>query len=80
MRSNSRRLLVTKGDAIKVWVVDQARNRAELRAVELTAGERERTVETAEVVGGLNPTDKLIATGLDQLVPGQRVTIAGEDR
>lgn len=75
-----RRLLVSEGEQVRVWVVDQSRNRAELRAVELAPGERERTGETAEVVGGLNPTDKLIATGLDQLKPGLRVTIAGEER
>ena len=75
-----RRLLVTEGDQVKVWVVDQARGRAELRAVELPPGEKDRSGETAEVVGGLNPTDKLIATGLDQLKPGLRVRIAGEER
>jgi HlyD family secretion protein len=75
-----RRLLVTEGDQVKVWVVDQANGRAELRPVELAPGEAERTGEAAEVVGGLNPTDKLIATGLDRVRPGLRVTIAGEDR
>jgi RND family efflux transporter MFP subunit len=75
-----RRLLVAEGDQVKVWVVDQARGRAELRAVGLPPGEKDRTGETAEVVGGLNPTDKLIATGLDQVRPGLRVRVAGEDR
>jgi hypothetical protein len=32
------------------------------------------------VSGGLNPTDKLIATDPDRLTPGMRVTVAGEDR
>ncbi|HEX3152874.1 MAG TPA: efflux RND transporter periplasmic adaptor subunit [Gemmataceae bacterium] len=75
-----RRLLVAEGDAVKVWIVEQARNRAELRTIELAPGEKERTGETAEVVGGLNPTDKLIATGLEQMRPGLRVRITGEDR
>ena len=75
-----RRLLVTDGDQVKVWVVDQSRGRAELRAIQLAPGESERTGETAEVVSGLNPTDKLIASGLDRLQPGLRVTIAGEER
>jgi HlyD family secretion protein len=75
-----RRLLVTEGERVAVWVVDQANGRAELRGVELARGEAERTGETAEVVGGLNPTDKLIATGLDRVRPGLRVTIAGEER
>jgi HlyD family secretion protein len=52
----------------------------QLRTIELAAGEKERTGDTAEVVGGLNPTDKLIATGLDQMRPDLRVRVAGEDR
>jgi RND family efflux transporter MFP subunit len=75
-----RRLLVSEADQVKVWVVDQARGRAELRAVELPPGEKDRGGDTAEVAGGLNPTDKLIATGLDQMRPGLRVRVAGEDR
>jgi HlyD family secretion protein len=75
-----RRLLVTEGDQVRVWVVDAVRGRAELRAVELAEGEKDRTGETAEVVGGLNPTDKLIATGRESLTPGQRLRIVGEDR
>ena len=75
-----RRLLVTEGDQAKVWVVDQARGRAELRTLELARGEVERTGETVDVVGGLNPTDKLIATSVDRLRPGLRVSVVGEDR
>ena len=65
---------------MKVWVVDQSRGRAELRAIELPPGEKDRGGDTAEVAGGLNPTDKLIATGLDQMRPGLRVRVTGEDR
>jgi RND family efflux transporter MFP subunit len=75
-----RRLLVTDGGGPRVWVVDPVRGRAELRGVELAPGEADRTNETAEVVGGLNPTDKLIGTGRESLRPGQRVQIVGEDR
>jgi RND family efflux transporter MFP subunit len=75
-----RRLLVMEGDRTMVWVVDQTRGRAELRTVELGPGETERAGETVEVVGGLNPTDKLIASGQDRLKPGMRVAIAGEER
>src|SRR5262245_33268920 len=75
-----RRLLVTEGEQAKVWIVDQTRGRAELRTVELATGEKERTGDVAEVVGGLNPTDKLIATGLDRMRPDLRVRVAGEDR
>lgn len=75
-----RRLLVFEDKSAKVWIVDQTRGRAELRTVELAPGELDRTGDTAEIVGGLNPTDKLIAAGLDQMKPNMRVRIAGEDR
>jgi hypothetical protein len=54
--------------------------RAEQQAVELAPGERDRTGESVEVVSGLQPTDKLIATGLEQLTPGLRVKVVGEER
>jgi HlyD family secretion protein len=75
-----RRLLVLDGDVAKVWIVDQSRGRAELRTIEMASGEKERTGETVEVVGGLNPTDKLIATGIEQMRAGLRVRVTGEDR
>jgi RND family efflux transporter MFP subunit len=75
-----RKLLVTEGDQVRVWVVDPVAGRADLRAVELAPGEKDRQTEAAEVVGGLNPTDKLIATGREQLKPGSRVKVVGEDR
>src|SRR5262249_23264722 len=56
-----RRLLITEGDQPRVWVVDPVSGRAALRTVELAPGEKGRQGETAEVAGGLNPTDKLIA-------------------
>jgi RND family efflux transporter MFP subunit len=75
-----RRLLVADGEQVKVWVVDPVRTRAELRSVELAPGERDRTGDATEVVGGLNPSDKLIATGQDRLTPGLRVKVVGEER
>ncbi|MCI0704858.1 MAG: HlyD family efflux transporter periplasmic adaptor subunit [Planctomycetia bacterium] len=75
-----RKLLVTDSDQVRVWIVDPVSGRAELRAIELAPGEKERQTETAEVVGGLNPTDKLIATGREQLKPGTRVKVVGEER
>lgn len=75
-----RRLLVTDGDTPRVWVVDAVTGRADLRTIELAAGEKDRQGETAEVIGGLNPTDKLIATGREQLKVGSRVKVIGEDR
>ena len=71
---------MTESDVPRVWIVDPATGRAELRAVELPPGEKERTGETAEVMGGLNPTDKLIATGREQLKPGSRIKVVGEER
>jgi multidrug resistance efflux pump len=75
-----RRLLVTGSDEPRVWIVDPMKSRAELRTVELAPGEKDRTGETVELVGGLNPTDKLIATGREQLKPGSRIKVVGEDR
>ncbi|QDU21357.1 efflux RND transporter periplasmic adaptor subunit [Urbifossiella limnaea] len=75
-----RRLLVADGGGVRVWVLDPVAGRADLRAVELAPGEADRQTEAAEVVGGLNPTDKLIATGRDGLRPGARVRVVGEDR
>ena len=84
-RSSSRAgLLVTDGgEAPRVWALDP------LTAAAPSCGRwnwprREATgrVEDAEVVGGLNPTDKLIATGREGLAsPGKpRVRVVGEDR
>jgi multidrug efflux pump subunit AcrA (membrane-fusion protein) len=75
-----RRLLVTDDGLLRVWVVNSVTSRGDLRPVELAAGENDRQTESAEVVSGLNPTDKLIATGREQLKPGVRVTVVGEDR
>jgi hypothetical protein len=75
-----RRLLVIDGDQTRVWMVDPLSGRADLRAVELAPGGKDRQGEIAEVVGGLNATDKLISTGREQLKAGQRVQVVGEDR
>ena len=75
-----RRLLVLDGEQVRVWVVDAVTGRAEQRAIELARGERDRTGESVEVATGLQPTDKLIATGLEQLKPGLRVKVVGEER
>lgn len=75
-----RRLLVPDGEQVRVWVVGAVSGRAEQRTVELAPGERDRAGETAEIASGLQPTDKLIATGLEQLKPGLRVKVVGEER
>lgn len=75
-----RKLIVWEGEQGKVWVVDQLRGTAITKLIVLAAGEKEKTGETVEVQSGLLPTDKLIASGIEQLKPDQRVTINGEDR
>jgi multidrug efflux pump subunit AcrA (membrane-fusion protein) len=75
-----RRLLMTDSESVRVWVVDPVSGRAALRDVELAPGEKDRQGETAEVVSGLNPTDKLIAAGREQLKPGSRIKVVGEER
>jgi RND family efflux transporter MFP subunit len=73
-----RSLLTEQGDGVRVWVVDPLGGKAELRTVTLRDGEKGRSSETVEVVSGLQPSDKLIATGLDQLKPGARIKVVGE--
>lgn len=75
-----RKLLQIEGNEVRVWVIDAVAGRAELRAVELAPGETNRQNDAAEVISGLNPTDKLIATNRDHLKPGSRVRVSGEER
>jgi HlyD family secretion protein len=75
-----RRLLLTDGDQPRVWVVDPTSGRAGVRAVELARGEKERQSDAVEITSGLNPTDKLIATGRELLKPGSRIKVTGEER
>lgn len=74
-----RRLLRLDGNAATVWVVEPG-NRAAIRSVELAPGERDRTGDMVEVLTGLNPGDKLIASGTDGLTPGRRVRITGDEQ
>lgn len=67
------------GNAATVWVVEPG-NRAAIRSVELPPGERDRTGDMVEVLTGLNPGDKLIASGTDGLTPGRRVRITGDEQ
>lgn len=73
-----RKLVQTSGDAQMIWVVNQLTMKAELRTIQLAGGEKEKQSDWAEVSQGLQPSDKLIATPLDQLSPGRRVKISGE--
>jgi HlyD family secretion protein len=75
-----RKFLVTDGDRTNVWAVDPMGRRAELKAVELAAGEKDRNSELVTITSGLNPTDKLIATNRERLQPGLRINVVGEER
>ncbi|MCL4193546.1 MAG: HlyD family efflux transporter periplasmic adaptor subunit [Thermoguttaceae bacterium] len=70
-----RELVERRGDEGLVWVAAPD-GKARRSAVRLgLAG----TAELVEVASGLTATDKLIVSGRDGLVEGQRVAISGED-
>lgn len=70
------RLLVKEEGQIRVWLVDQGRNRAVLRPV---AVGQTLANDRVEIVQGLQPSDKLITTSRELLRPDMRVVISGED-
>lgn len=59
-----------------VWIVDE-NDDAQMRSVKLGNSSADGLVEIAS---GLNVTDKLIASGIEGLSPGSRVTVAGDDQ
>ena len=68
--------LVQRGDSgTSIWVVDFD-SRAIKKTIEVGAVSADGLVE---ILAGLNPTDKLIAAGIDDLDSGDAVTIQGED-
>jgi hypothetical protein len=73
-----RQLLVASGDQSQLWIVDQAASRASLRPVVLGPGEKDKKHELVEIAQGLQPTDKVITSGMETLKPGQRIRIIGE--
>jgi hypothetical protein len=75
-----RNLLIVDGDQTSVWVVDPIGRRAVQKAVEPAKGEKDLHSEFVAIVGGLNPTDKLIATNRERLQPGRRIVVVGEVR
>lgn len=70
-----RELVERRGDEGLVWVAAPD-GKARRSAVRLG---RAGTEELVEVASGLTATDKLIVSGRDALVEGQRVAISGED-
>lgn len=84
VKEAGRRLLVPRklvrfdGDKATIWIVNH-KNRAELRTLEVTPGSKESNSEIVEVINGLQPTDRLITSGQDQLKSDQRVKVTGEE-
>jgi multidrug efflux pump subunit AcrA (membrane-fusion protein) len=69
-------LLEGSGESATAWVADVAEGVAELR--QLTLGQP-ISEELVEVKTGLSIGDRLIATGREQLKPGERIRILKED-
>jgi len=74
----SRKLARIDGDKATVWIVTH-HNRAEMRTLDVVPGSQNSTSETLEVIGNLQPTDRIIISGQDQLRSGQRVKVTSED-
>lgn len=70
-----RQLVQTTENGSSVWMVD-VNGLARRQPVKLG---RAGTGQLVEVTEGIQPTDKLIASGIDGLDPGSRVVITGED-
>ena len=69
-------LINGSGESATAWVADVSASIAELR--QLTLGQP-ISEELVEVKSGLSIGDRLIATGREQLKPGQRIRILKED-
>ena len=59
-----------------MWVANLQTSRARQQAIQLGKASTDRLVE---VVQGLTATDKLIVSGRDELSPGKRIRVTGED-
>ncbi|WP_254511481.1 efflux RND transporter periplasmic adaptor subunit [Anatilimnocola floriformis] len=70
-------LVKTTPDRTTVWVADLQTSRARQQAIQLGKASTDRLVE---VVQGLTATDKLIVSGRDELSPGKRIRVIGEDQ
>jgi multidrug efflux pump subunit AcrA (membrane-fusion protein) len=60
-----------------VWVADLQSSRARQQSIQLGKAGTDQLVEVAQ---GLTATDKLIVSGRDDIKPGTRIRIVGEDR
>jgi HlyD family secretion protein len=75
-----RKLLRQEGETHSVWIVNQLTKQAELRPVRLAAGEKDKEGEWVQVTEGLQPSDRLIESPIEQLRSGLRVSITEEVR
>jgi multidrug efflux pump subunit AcrA (membrane-fusion protein) len=71
-----RQLVNTAEGSTRVWLADQSSGTAHLRTITLGTASTGELVEVAE---GLSPTDKLIASGREQLENGGRIRVTGQD-
>ncbi len=70
-------LVKTTAEGTSVWVANLQTSRSRLQPIQLGRASTERLVE---VIQGLTATDKLIVSGRDELSPGKRIRVVGEDR
>ena len=70
-----RQLVLSTDAGTSVWIADQDARVARRRSITLGAS----AGDLVEVVDGLTPADRLIATGREGLRDGQRVNVTGED-
>lgn len=70
-------LVKTTPDGTTVWVADLQTSRARQQPIQLGKAGTDRLVEVAQ---GLTATDKLIVSGRDDLSPGKRIRVVGEDQ
>lgn len=72
-----RMLIDSSSGSPTVWVVDAAEAVARRQTVQLGSIQ---TPTMVEVVGGLDPSSRLISAGRESLLDGDRIEISGEDR
>jgi HlyD family secretion protein len=70
-------LVKTTPEGTTVWIADLQTSRARQQTIQLGKASTDRLVE---VVQGLTATDKLIVSGRDELSPGKRIRVIGEDQ
>lgn len=72
-----RRLVRGEGKEAQVWLVEPLTQKAQLRTVTLGTAVQGEWIEIKE---GIQPTDKVIASGAEGLQPGDRIKVVGEEQ